>query len=181
MEGGKHICVLRTIKVAFVEDYGSRHIVHFTGYKKSVKERQLHLRVVDGDDKEGTVNICRNDVRLAGKVGRFADDIIPARLDGSDHSRIFSRNNLCHRNILTILSDLRFERHDITYCHRICGIASLKAYLASEYGREQIPVRKSRKQIVASCMFYNRCFSLYQHIWIYFSNLAKIMKIHFYH
>ena len=181
MEGSQHVSMLRTIKVALVQDYGCWDIVHLAGDKKSVKERQLHLRVVDCDDKESTVHVSRDDVRLAGKVGRFSDDIVAAGLDRSDHSRIFSCDNLRHRSILHILCDLCLVHHDISYSHWICGIASLQTYFTSEHSREQVPVRKSRKQIVASRMFYNRCFSLYQHILIYFSNHAKIMKIHFYH
>jgi hypothetical protein len=80
--------MLRTIEVTFVQHDDCRHIIDFAGDQKAVQKWKLHLRKIQRDHKEGAVKVGSYDMRLTGKVGRFADDVILALLHCCYGSRV---------------------------------------------------------------------------------------------
>ena len=168
MESLKHFCMRLTIKVDLVEHYGHRDIVDLACHKDPVQERKLDLRIIYGGDYECAVQICRDDMRLAGQIRGLADHIVLARMHLGDDSRVLQRDR-----------PVRLECHMVANSNRIGRGAALKSYLSSQHSRKQVPLRQLCQQIVASRVLYYCRLSVYNHQLSLF-NGAKIKNFRFY-
>ena len=76
MKSGQHFLVLRAIKIALIEHNYRWYIIHLASNQKTVQKRQFNLWKINGYNKESSVKIGRNDMRLTRQIGRLADHII---------------------------------------------------------------------------------------------------------
>ena len=121
-------------------------------------------------------------MRLAGKVGGLADDVVAARLHRRDHRGILRSHMNGEFLLRNTFRHLCLKIHHIAHCHRIGGSTSLQPYLSPEHSRKHIPLRQTGEQIMASRMLDNSRLSFYDHK--YYRPLifdAKIKNFRFYH
>ena len=163
-----------TVQIHLVKDYGHRDVVHLTCHQDTVKERKLDLRIVYGRDNECTVKICSDDMGLAGKVCRFADDVVLPRLHRCDGCRIL-KDEIFHRHPSAVIckhaallheclfGHIHREGHVVTHGHRIGRCTALKPDLSSQHSRKKIPLWQLCQQIMAAGVLYYCRLSVYNH------------------
>ncbi len=147
------------VHIDLAENNRNRNAIDLTGNEDTVEKGQLDLGKVQRDNNISSVDIGRDNMGLTGKIRRAADYVIRAGQDLRDQGRGI-------QGIVCLITD------PVADGDRIGNLAGLEPDLSAQHGRKEIPLGKGGKQIMASRIFYNRCFTLGNHA-------TKLVNLHF--